>query len=83
MLSREREARAIATRQQLILIRLPAAPHRADRMDHMLGRQAIALGDPRLAGRTAAKRAAFDEQEALLETYLLALGMRSAREAAE
>ena len=62
VLGREREARAIAARQKLILVRLAAAPHRADGVDHMLGRQAIGFGDARLAGRTAAELAAFGEQ---------------------
>ena len=41
---------------------VPAAPDRADRVDHMAGGQPIAARDPRLAGRAAADLAAFLEK---------------------
>ena len=56
------ERRAIAGRQQLLLALAAAAPHRPDRVDHMLGRQPIAARDLGAAGLAAAERPAFGEQ---------------------
>src|SRR5947208_17179271 len=47
------ERRAVAGGEQLLLLpRRPAAPDRADGMDHVLGRQSIAAGDFGGAGFT-------------------------------
>src|SRR5262245_14843671 len=59
---RERERRAITGRQQIVLALVSAAPHRADRVDDVLGFEAIAARDLGGAGIAAAERAAFGEQ---------------------
>src|SRR3984957_21161466 len=41
---------------------LAAVPHRADRMDHMLGRQPVTLGELGVTSFAAAERAAFLEE---------------------
>src|SRR5689334_16843729 len=53
---------AITTRQQFVLTVPAVAPDRSDRVDHPFGRELVAQGDFRLAGWTAAERAAFFEQ---------------------
>ena len=58
----EREARSIARGEQFRLAVAAAVPDRADRVDHVARRQAVAARDSRLAGRAAAERAAFGEQ---------------------
>ena len=54
--------RAVARRQQFVLAFAAAAPHRSDRVDHMLRRQPIAAGDLGAAGLAAAECPAFGEQ---------------------
>ncbi len=56
------ERRAIAGGEQLFLARGAAAPDRADRVNHVLGRQPIAAGDLGAAGLAAAERFAFGSQ---------------------
>src|SRR5436305_9632510 len=51
----EAEALAVARRQELRLPLVAAAPDRADGVDHVLRRQAVAARDARLAGRAAAE----------------------------
>ena len=53
---------AIARGQQFVLPLAAAAPDRADRMDHMLGRKPVAACDLGAAGFAAAKRSAFGKQ---------------------
>jgi hypothetical protein len=53
---------AIARRQRLVLAFAAAMPDRSDGMNDMRCGQTIALGDLGIAGRAAAKRAAFGEQ---------------------
>lgn len=53
---------AITGREQLVLSVLPAIPDRADGVDHMLGRQAIAAGDLGGAGIAAAQSPALGQQ---------------------
>ena len=59
---RERQAVAVARGEQLVLAVLAALPDRADGVDDVLRGEVVALGEPRLAGRAAADRAAFFEQ---------------------
>src|SRR5262249_9738384 len=58
----ERERRAITGREQVVLALVAAAPHRADRVDDVLGFEAIAAGDLGGTGVAAAERAAFGEK---------------------
>ena len=58
----QRQRVAIAVREQPGLTVGAAAPNWADSMDDVAGCQAIAPGDPRLAGRAAAQRTAFGEK---------------------
>jgi hypothetical protein len=53
---------AIARGEQCGLAAATAVPHRADRVDHVAGRQAEAGRDPGVAGRAAAERTAGREQ---------------------
>ena len=53
---------AIAGGKRLILARASAIPDRADGMNHMPRRQAIASGDFGVAGLAAVQRAAFGQQ---------------------
>ena len=62
MLGRERERRAIAGGEQIILALVAAVPHRPDRVDHMLGLELIAARDLGRAGVAATERAALDQQ---------------------
>ena len=48
--------------EQIVFTLVAAVPDRSHRMDHMLGRQTISLGDLGLAGGAATKRAAFGKQ---------------------
>src|SRR5207249_565790 len=57
-----RQAGAVAIRQDRGFAVNPATPNRADGVDHVPGRQAIAARQPCLARRTAAERAALGEQ---------------------
>ena len=59
VLEGEHERGSIARGEKLLFVRRAAFPHRADRMDHVLRRQAIAAGDFRRAGGAAAEPAAF------------------------
>jgi hypothetical protein len=52
----------ITRRQGFVLALAPAVPNRADGMDHMPGRQPIAIGDLGAAGFAAMERSAFDEK---------------------
>ena len=52
----------IARGEQRGLAVAATLPDRADRMDNIAGRQSIATGQARVAGLTAAERAAFGEQ---------------------
>src|SRR2546423_649804 len=58
----EAEAVAIARSQQLVLATVASAPDRADRVNHVLGRQVIAASDPCFTGRAAAECAALLHQ---------------------
>ena|SRR6266849_3062918 len=62
VVNRQLKAVAITRGQQFRFATVAATPYRTDRMDHMPGRQPIAAGDARLAGRTAADLAAFLQQ---------------------
>src|SRR5207248_9321260 len=55
LLFRQGEGIAITTRQQFLLAMPAIAPDRTDRVNHPLGRELVAFGDFRLAGRTAAE----------------------------
>ena len=58
----EIERSAIAGREQRILVRSAAMPHRTDRMDDVFCREPIAARDLRRARLAAAERTAFGEQ---------------------
>ena len=58
----EIERGAVAGREQRVLVRSAAVPHRADRMDDVLRRQPVAARHFRRTGLAAAERAAFGEQ---------------------
>jgi len=62
MAATELDRAAIAGREQLIFAPATAAPYRPDRMDHMLGRQAISACNFRAASFAAAQRTAFRQQ---------------------
>ena len=62
MFFRQFERAAIAAREQLRFPMSAAPPYRADRVNHVAGRQAMALGDLGIAGRTAAERAALAQE---------------------
>src|SRR5262245_29998768 len=62
MLRGERQRGAIAGGKELVLALAAAAPHRPYRVDHVLGRQAIAARDLGRPGGAAAERAALDEE---------------------
>jgi hypothetical protein len=49
----------IAVGERLVFARGPASPDGTDRMNDVLGREFVAGGDPRFAGRAAAEFAAF------------------------
>src|SRR5258706_10505942 len=57
----ELQAVAIGVCQQLRVART-AVVHRPNSMDDVVGLEAVALGDARLAGRAAAQRAALGQQ---------------------
>src|SRR5262249_11728909 len=59
---REGEAAPVARREQLGLAASSAVPHRPDRVDHALRREAVAACDLRVSGGAAAERAAFAQQ---------------------
>src|SRR5919201_3108283 len=61
-LARDRERVPVAARQQLRLALAAAVPDRPDGVDHPGGRQPVAAGDLRLAGRAAAEPTALLEQ---------------------
>jgi hypothetical protein len=52
------EGDAVAGGEKLLLIPVPALPHRSDGMDDVCRRQAVALRDLRAARRAPAQRAA-------------------------
>ena len=56
------ERAAITGSELLILAGAAAVPDRPDRMNHVPGRQPVALGNFGIAGGTATKRAAFGKQ---------------------
>ena len=56
------QADSIAPRQQVVLAVAAAVPDRADGVNHVPGRQAVAAGDLRLPGRAAAEHATFRQQ---------------------
>src|SRR5207249_11252989 len=62
VLVRELETVDVAAAQQLGLVPLPAAPHGAYRVDHVLGRQPVSPRNPRFTGRAPAEPAALIEQ---------------------
>lgn len=62
VLHRQREAVAVATGQEFILVIVSVAPDRPDRVDDELRRQPIALRDLGLAGGAAAQFAAFRDE---------------------
>src|SRR5207247_9531634 len=62
VLLRQRQAAPVAGRQELVLAVAPTVPDRPDRVDDPLRRQAIATGDPRLPGLTAAERSALRQE---------------------
>src|SRR4051812_3825834 len=56
------ERGGVAGREQRILVRVAAVPHRTDRVDDVTRRQPVAARDFRRPGLAAAKRAAFGQQ---------------------
>src|ERR1035441_453452 len=62
MLHGQRKAASIAACEQLIFAVPPIAPDRANRMNDPFRPQPVALGDPRLPGRTASQLPALRQQ---------------------
>ncbi|KAH0441383.1 hypothetical protein KCU90_g2364, partial [Aureobasidium melanogenum] len=61
-LMRHFERALVAGGEKVGLAMRAAAPHRADCVNHMFGRQTVAAGDLRVAGRAAVERFALTQQ---------------------
>jgi len=62
MLRSNLQSRAVAGREQLILVRSATAPHWTNGMNHVFGRKPVTARDLRRAGFAAAERSAFGQQ---------------------
>src|SRR5262245_31508085 len=58
----ERQRGAVAGGEEIVLALIAAAPHRADRVDHVARLEPVAAGDLRGAGVAAAERAALGQK---------------------